>query len=46
MAAAPPEEDPTTCPLCHTTLANEKDLQLHYLQSCSGYDNDGNTMCT
>jgi len=42
MAAAPSDDDTTTCPLCHVTLASENELQLHYLQSCSGYDNNGN----
>ena len=41
MAAAPSDDDATTCPLCHVTLASESELQLHYLQSCAGYDNNG-----
>lgn len=44
MAAAPSDDDRTTCPLCHVMLENENELQLHYLQSCAGYDNDGNTL--
>ena len=35
-------DDVTTCPLCHVTLGGENELQLHYLQSCAGYDNEGN----
>ena len=42
MAAAPSDDDATSCPLCHTTLGSEGELQLHYLQSCPGYDNEGN----
>ena len=42
MAAAPSDDDVTTCPLCHVTLGSANELQLHYLQSCAGYDNDGN----
>ena len=42
MAAAPSDDDGTSCPLCHVTLSSENELQLHYLQSCAGYDNDGN----
>ena len=42
MVAAPSDDDGTTCPLCHVTLDSESELQLHYLQSCAGYDNEGN----
>ncbi|XP_065906919.1 uncharacterized protein [Dysidea avara] len=39
MAAAPSDDDMPQCPLCHMTLGSKNELQLHYLQSCSGYDN-------
>ena len=42
MMVAPSDDDVTTCPLCHVTVTNANELQLHYLQSCPGYDNDGN----
>ena len=41
MAATPSDDDTTTCPPCHVTLAGDE-LQLHYLQSCAGYDDNGN----
>ena len=41
MAAAPSDDDMPQCPLCHTTLGSKNELQLHYLQSCPGYDNTG-----
>ena len=41
MAAAPSDDDMPQCPLCHMILRSKNELQLHYLQSCAGYDNAG-----
>ena len=41
MAAAPSEDDMITCPLCQTMMPSNEQLQLHYLQSCPGYDKEG-----
>jgi len=45
MAAAPSDDDMPQCPLCHMTIGSQSELQLHYLQSCPGYDNTGGYIC-
>ena len=40
-AVTPIDDDMPQCPLCHMTFGSKNELQLHYLQSCAGYDNPG-----